>query len=132
MANGLLHHIEINVSNLKRSRNFWDWLLYELGYEKFQEWDEGISWRQDETYLVFVQTEDYFLNKYFHRKNTGLNHLAFQVEDKAAVDKWTKQLKIRGWKILYENRHPYAAGSDHYAVFFEDPDRIKVELVADK
>ncbi len=26
--------------------------------------------------------------------------------------------------------HPYAGGDDHYAVYFEDPERIKVELVA--
>lgn len=31
----------------------------------------------------------------------------------------------------YEDRHPYAGGPDYYAVFFEDPDRMKVEIVAD-
>jgi hypothetical protein len=30
--------------------------------------------------------------------------------------------------MVYE--HPYAGGTDHYAVYFEDPDRIKVEVVA--
>jgi hypothetical protein len=33
-------------------------------------------------------------------------------------------------KILYEDRHPYAGGPDHYAVFFEDPMRMKAEVVA--
>jgi catechol 2,3-dioxygenase-like lactoylglutathione lyase family enzyme len=32
--------------------------------------------------------------------------------------------------ILYQDRHPHAGGENYYAVFFEDPDRIKVELVA--
>jgi uncharacterized protein len=32
--------------------------------------------------------------------------------------------------ILYEDRHPHAGGPDCYAVYFEDPDRMKVELDA--
>ena len=32
--------------------------------------------------------------------------------------------------ILYEDKHPFAGGKDYYAVFFEDPDRMKIELVA--
>jgi catechol 2,3-dioxygenase-like lactoylglutathione lyase family enzyme len=36
---GGLHHVEINVSNLKRSVEFWGWLLPELGYELYQECD---------------------------------------------------------------------------------------------
>ena len=39
-------------------------------------------------------------------------------------------MKYQDLKILYEDKHPYAGGEDYYAVFFEDPDRIKVELVA--
>ncbi len=40
----------------------------------------------------------------------------------------TLKLKQRGANILYSDKHPLAGGS--YGVFFEDPDRIKVELVA--
>jgi len=32
--------------------------------------------------------------------------------------------------LLYEDRHPYAAGEQSYALFFEDPMRMKVELCA--
>jgi catechol 2,3-dioxygenase-like lactoylglutathione lyase family enzyme len=42
----------------------------------------------------------------------------------------TLQLKEKGVNILYPDKHPFAGGGSHYAVFFEDPDRIKVELVA--
>ena len=59
-----------------------------------------------------------------------MNHLAFQAGSKQQVDSLTKQLQDRGIEILYQNRHPFAGGEQHYAVFFEDPDRIKVELIA--
>ncbi|NWN98460.1 VOC family protein [Caldifermentibacillus hisashii] len=130
MAAGLLHHVEINVSDLNRSIAFWGWFLEELGYTPFQEWENGTSWKLADTYLVFVQTEERFLDVPYHRSRVGLNHLAFYAESREHVDNITRKLKEKGIKILYEDRHPFAGGKEHYAVFFEDPDRIKVELVA--
>lgn len=130
MAAGLLHHVEINVSDLNRSIAFWGWFLEELGYTPCQEWENGKSWKFADTYLVFVQTEERFLDVSYHRSRVGLNHLAFYAESREHVDNITRKLKEKGIKILYEDRHPFAGGKEHYAVFFEDPDRIKVELVA--
>jgi catechol 2,3-dioxygenase-like lactoylglutathione lyase family enzyme len=129
---GTLHHVEIYVSNLKASRLFWSWLLEKLGYQLFQEWDEGFSYKLDETYIVFVQTEDKYRDIPYHRCRTGLNHLAFHVQDNREVDEFTELIKSKQIRILYEDRHPYAGGSGYYALFFEDPDRMKVEIVADK
>lgn len=130
MSKGLIHHIEINVSDLNKSIDFWGWLLAELGYELDQEWDSGQSFRIGDTYIVFVQTEDKYKDIPYHRCRTGLNHLAFHAESKQQVDDLTKKLKEKDVLILYQNQHPFAGGKNHYAVFFEDPDRIKVELVA--
>ncbi len=127
---GQLHHVEIYVSDLQKSRQFWDWLLTYLSYELYQEWPQGVSWRLGATYLVFVQTEERFLDVEYHRCRTGLNHLAFHGGSRAEVDELTVLLKSRGVKILYEDKYPYAGGPDCYAVFFEDPNRIKVEVVA--
>ena len=130
LSQGLIHHIEINVSDLKTSTDFWGWLLTELGYEPFQKWEKGQSWRIGETYIVFVQTDEKYLTPSYHRSRVGLNHLAFHAHSRQQVDDLTRLLKRKGVRILYEDRHPYAGGTDHYAVFFEDPDRIKVELAA--
>lgn len=127
---GIIHHIEIYVSNLERTIEFWGWLLSELRYKKYQEWKEGISYKLLDSYIVFVQTEKKYQNTTYHRKRTGLNHIAFYVESPQIVDYFTIQLKKRKVNILYEDKHPFAGGDDYYAVFFEDPDRIKVELVA--
>lgn len=128
--NGLIHHVEIYVSNLEKTKEFWGWLLGKFGYKVYQKWDKGISYTLGETYIVFVQTEDSYLDIPYHRRRTGLNHLAFHGEKKI-VDDITKELIDKGFRILYEDKHPYASGKDYYAVFFEDPDRIKVEIVAD-
>lgn len=129
MSKGLLHHVEIYVSDLKKSIEFWGWLLEELGYSPFQEWESGRSWKIEDTYIVFVQTEDRFLDVPYHRCRVGLNHLAFHADSRQQVDDITEKLKIGGISILYKNQHPFAGGHDYYAAYFEDPDRIKVELV---
>lgn len=130
MPKGLIHHIEIYVSDLKRTADFWSWFLKDLGYASFQEWESGQSWKVDQTYIVFVQAEDRFLDIPYHRCRVGLNHLAFHASSRQHVDEMTDKLKDRGINILYSEKHPFAGGESHYAVYFEDPDRIKVELVA--
>lgn len=127
---GLLHHVELYVSDLERSLELWSWFLSELGYTCVSKWSEGQSWQLGETYLVFVQVEERFQQPEYHRCRVGLNHLAFHARSREHVDEVTAGLRARGVSILYEDRHPYAGGEDYYAVFFEDPDRIKVELVA--
>jgi catechol 2,3-dioxygenase-like lactoylglutathione lyase family enzyme len=127
---GLVHHIEVYVSDLARSLAFWEWFLGELGYKEYQVWDEGRSFKLGETYIVFVQTEERFLDIEYHRCRTGLNHLAFFADSPQDVDNMTEKLKAKNINILYEDRHPYASGEDSYSVFFEDPDRIKVEFTS--
>lgn len=129
---GVLHHIEIYVSDLAKTKDFWSWLLKELGYVIYQQFEGGISYKLNDSYIVFVQTEKEFLDDGYHRKRTGLNHLAFHVDSKTEIDWFTEELRKKKVNVLYENKHPYAGGKDYCAVFFEDPDRIKVELVASK
>lgn len=130
MKKGIIHHIELYVSNLEKSKKFWTWLLTELGYEPFQKWDKGFSWKLGDTYLVFVQVEERYNDVTYHRCRVGLNHLAFHLDSKEEVNEITEKLMSKNIPLLYKDRHPYAGGADYYAVYFEDPDRIKVELVA--
>lgn len=127
---GGLHHVEIYVSDLERSAQFWGWLLERLGFTAYQSWDAGRSWRLGATYLVFVQAGAEHLDVPYHRCRPGLNHVALWAESREEVDALTTELRQRGASILYPDRHPHAGGPDSYTVFFEDPDRIKVEVVA--
>lgn len=130
MKKGLIHHIEINVSNLERSIEFWGWLLEDMGYQIYQKWDKGQSWKLGETYIVFVQTEERFLDVPYHRCRTGLNHLAFHADSHEYLDEMAAKLKEKGVQLLYTEKYPFAGGPGQYTLFFEDPDRIKVELAA--
>jgi hypothetical protein len=52
----MLHHVELWVLDLERGKAQWGWLLGELGYQQFQDWPAGRSWRRGATYLVIEQS----------------------------------------------------------------------------
>ncbi|WP_421409942.1 VOC family protein [Streptococcus suis] len=128
----MLHHVEIYVSDLETSRAFYDFLLTKLGYSLYQEWEDGLSYKKAEQYLVFVQTPQDFLEAGYHRCRTGLNHLAFHAGTPDEIDQWRKEFLTRRVKLLYDDRYPHAGGPDYYALYLEDPDGIKIELVGEE
>ena len=86
---GKLHHVEIYVKDLNKSKEFWGWLLNELGYKEYQNWEHGVSYILEGTYIVFVEVEEKFLYIPYHRCRAGLNHLAFH-----GASIWLAQAKI--------------------------------------
>lgn len=123
---GQLHHVELYASDLDASVDFWDWLLGELGYEPKEEWDGGRSWVNGPTYVVLVRAAD--IDRPFDRRSPGLNHLAFHAASREQVDELTAGVRERGdATVLYEDRHPFAGG--YYALYCEDPEGVKVEVV---
>jgi catechol 2,3-dioxygenase-like lactoylglutathione lyase family enzyme len=124
------HHVEIFVSDLEASLEFWGWLLPELGFELYQQWDEGCSYKAGDHYLVFVQAEPAYRDAGYHRKRPGLNHLALWATSTEQVKALPELLRARGVPVLYEDRDEDGGAPSDWSVFFEDPDRIKVEVVS--
>jgi len=72
----MLHHVEINVSNLGASRAFWSEILSKLGYKLTAHWEERfILSNGDDAYLSFVQVTDKFALHKYSRRDVGLNIL---------------------------------------------------------
>jgi catechol 2,3-dioxygenase-like lactoylglutathione lyase family enzyme len=128
----VLHHVELYVSELARTRVFWTPLLAKLGYQVTGSWGDGFTLSNErDAYLTFVQVADAHSDVAFHRCKVGLNHLAFTAPNRATVDAMRTHCLETGATCLYDDRYPFAnGGSEYYALFVEDPDRIKVEFVA--
>lgn len=124
---GALHHVELRTSDLDTVIDAWDWLLGELGYELYQEWTGGRSWRRGPTYVVLESAPAAGTHD---RRRPGLSHLAFHAGAPENVNRIWAAAPARGWDHLYADRWPWAGGPDHYAAFIENAERFKVELVA--
>jgi hypothetical protein len=120
MVFGQLHHLEYYVNDLRRSNEFWGWFMPMMGYSKFQEFSDGISWAHENgTYIVFVQVNDKFLSANNSRQGNGLNHIALMGKSNSHLDELQAELERRNIKIL-KRRADY--------LWFEDPNDLAVEI----
>lgn len=126
-----LYHIQLNISDAKKSIPFYKDLFGYFEYKIIDESEGHLGVSNGTTDFWLIETEEPFKASTFHRKNTGLNHLAFKVEKKADVDKFIDEfLKPRNIIPLYDSPKEYPEYSEsYYAVYFEDLDRIKLEVV---
>ncbi|WP_276254018.1 VOC family protein [Halomontanus rarus] len=123
---GTLHHVELCTSDLERSISFWGWFLSALGYEPKHKWENGRSWIKGPTYIVLKRATNFGLP--FDRNAPGLNHIAFHAGSREQVDELTEGVRERDDStVLYDEQHPYAGG--YYALYCENPDGVKVEVV---
>jgi len=126
MAGGAVHHIDLTVSDLARSTAFYDRVLPLLGFRRNTDVPEGPIWAGAQLELGLVPARSTAAHDRFA---AGLHHLAFAAPSPAAVDAAHRNLVELGVAILdAPAEYPrYAPG--YYAVFFADPDGLKLEYV---
>lgn len=130
MKVGSLNHISLTVNDLAKSRAFYDRLLPALGYRLLFEQPDTFGYAgADGLKLYFAEARAEKRGQAFDRYRVGLHHLALNAPDRAFVDDVYKKLVEWGVTILdAPAEYPkYEAG--YYAVFFLDPDGMKLELV---
>jgi catechol 2,3-dioxygenase-like lactoylglutathione lyase family enzyme len=123
-----LYHVQLNVS--RPSIAFYKDLLTYLRYTLMAEQPDMFGATNGTTDLWIMQTAPAHAPRGFHRKATGINHLAFRVESRTDVDRFTREfLDARAIPTLYGAPRDYPEyRPGYYAVFFEDPDRLKLEV----
>jgi len=126
-ASGALHHVDLTVSDFRRSKEFYARVLPLMGFERLPKEFGAVAWRGAS--IVAIQPAKPELRDRPHdRYAPGIHHLAFHAPSREAVDALHEQLVALGVVILDPPAdYPYSAG--YYAVFFADPDGVKLEYV---
>ncbi|MEX2211843.1 MAG: VOC family protein [Gaiellaceae bacterium] len=125
-----VHHVDLVVSSIERSLPFYRDLLAPLGWHRISE----VEGERGETiwYLVGPGTgiglREAQAEGGYDRYRVGLHHLALEAVSRAAVDERADWLRERGAEIESEPQE-YSYQPGYYAVFFYDPDGIKLEIV---
>lgn len=121
-----IHHIDITVSDLDCSTAFYDQVLPPMGFRRIDDAPEGLLWAGTQAQVGLVRARSH---REHDRYSPGLHHLAFHAPDRAAVDRFHEQVLKLGARVLDPpaDYPEYAPG--YYAVFFADPDGIKLEYV---
>jgi catechol 2,3-dioxygenase-like lactoylglutathione lyase family enzyme len=122
-----LYHIQLNVTD----PNFYRDLLNHLDYKIIDQGPEWLGATDGQTELWIMRTERAYETMPYHRKACGINHLAFMVGSSEEVDRFCAEfLEPRKIVTLYDTPRRFPEyHPEYYAVYFEDPDRIKLEIV---
>ena len=116
-----IDHISIRVSDYKKSRTFYLKLFTFLGFEISDEYPETIGWTNGKTRYWIAPAEG---RKGHKIGDVGFHHYAFELRNRRDVDALQAFLEREKVKIVDPADEHY---EDYYAVFFLDPDGLKLE-----
>ena len=120
--------IYVAVSDLKRSEKFYDRVMPILGFLKNtfpNEGDQHVQYYN--RHFGFVLRPARSLQSKHDPLAPGLHHFCFRVEDCAAVDAIARRFVAEGVDFSSPQFFPEYA-PDYYAIFFSDPDGIRLEI----
>ena len=128
-----IHHVFISVNDIDRSRAFYANLLRRFGY--CASWEYPNSERPSVGWLgpggsFWIKAADFrYAGETFSKDRVGLCEIAFHAAERALVDALAREVPAWGGAILDAPREYPEYVPGYYAVFFIDPDGIKLEAV---
>jgi glyoxylase I family protein len=126
-----VHHVDLVVSSVARSLPFYRELLGPLGWHRVSEVEgergETIFYIEGPGCQIGLREAQSESGEY-DRYRVGLHHLAFEAFSRAAVDERAEWLRANGM-LLESEPQEYTYSPGYYAVFFYDPDGLKLEIL---
>jgi glyoxylase I family protein len=132
---GLISHLDLNVSDPSRSLPFYGLVLGHLGLQRFdlapdragwgKELSGGASWG-----IEIRPPAERPPGTRHERYAPGIDHLAVHAESRADVDDLYAALIDAGYAVA-DPPAEYDYSPGYYAVAFDDPDGIRLEVVHD-
>jgi len=127
-----IHHVDLVVSSIERSLPFYRDLLGPLGWHGVTE----VQGERDETiWYLWGRGSSLGVRQAlspraapFDRYEIGVHHVAFEASSRAAVDERAAWVSAQGGEIE-SGPEEYWYSPGYYAVFFYDPDGMKLEIV---
>jgi glyoxylase I family protein len=131
-----IHHLDLNVSDLDRSGPFYDSILTHIGFRRVNlsapGEPPGFDWAAPSTAdrpmtigIYAAKNRDRSHDRYA----PGLHHLALNANNRDDVDRLYRKLLEMRAEILDPPREYPKYEPGYYAVFFLDPDGLKLEYV---
>ena len=131
MLQGFPSHIDLTVTDIYQSTAFYDVVLSELGYSRIDSNESdtpcwAISTGENHSFSIALQPAQ--SDRTHDRYSPGLHHLAFHATSRTEVDEFYTYLLQHNIVIL-DKPAEYSYTPGYYAVFFSDPDGLKLEVV---
>ena len=131
MNRGAFHHIDLSVTDVAAAKAVYGPVLEFIGYTQVKDDPDVCEWdlRDREPFGASIGIRRAKTLRAHDGYSPGLQHLAWRVESRAAVDAVHALLIRYGITVLDPPAHYPEYSGDYYAVFFADPDGIRLEVV---
>jgi glyoxylase I family protein len=131
MSSGV-HHVDLVVSSIERSLLFYRDLLGPLGWHGVSETEgergETIWYLWGAGSSIGLREAQSPSEGPYDRYRVGLHHLALEASSRSVVNERAEWLRAQGAEIE-SGPEEYSYLPGYYAVFFYDPDGVKLEIV---
>jgi catechol 2,3-dioxygenase-like lactoylglutathione lyase family enzyme len=122
-----IDHLVLSVGDFAQSKAFYNKLLTFLRFKLKHEYDDMAGWSNGKT-LFWIAAADAEGRKHRYRKgDIGFHHYAFEMRSRKDVDALGAFLEENGMNIVDPPGEYY--GREYYAVYFTDPDGMKLEAM---
>jgi catechol 2,3-dioxygenase-like lactoylglutathione lyase family enzyme len=119
-----IDHLSVRVSDYQKSKAFYARLFEFLGFELSDEYEDAIGWTNGKTRFWIAPADAGEKQHPYRIGDVGFHHYAFQLRSRKDVDDLQHFLEELGATIVDPAGEYY---DDYYAVFFLDPDGMKLE-----
>jgi catechol 2,3-dioxygenase-like lactoylglutathione lyase family enzyme len=120
-----IDHMSIRVSDYQRSKDFYGRLFTFLGFEISDEYPDTIGWTNGHTRFWIAEADEQGKRHKHRIGDIGWHHYAFQLRSRKDVDELQTFLVNDLKATIVDPAAEYY--DDYYAVFFLDPDGLKLE-----
>lgn len=131
LVRGLLNHIVLTVRDPTTSASFYDAFLGFMGYRQERDFAWVLGTGPASASLHLAAATGPGSQREHDRYSPGLHHMAWRAESRQDVDQMHEHIQSRGGLVLDApaDYPQYNKGRGYYAVFFADPDGLKLEFV---
>jgi catechol 2,3-dioxygenase-like lactoylglutathione lyase family enzyme len=119
-----IDHLVIRVSDYRKSKAFYGKLFAFIGFKLLDEYADAIGWTNGKTRFWIGPADAKGRRRKYRIGDVGFHHYAFELRSRKDVDALQTFLEQEDARIVDPAAEYY---DDYYAVFFLDPDGMKLE-----
>ena len=120
-----IDHLVLSVGDFGRSKAFYGKLLGFLGFKLKYSYPDMAGWSNGKTLFWIAEADAQGKTRKYRKGNIGFHHYAFELASRKDVDKLGAFLEQNDMTVVDPPGEYY--GRSYYAVYFTDPDGMKLE-----
>ncbi|TSC75665.1 MAG: glyoxalase/bleomycin resistance protein/dioxygenase [Parcubacteria group bacterium Gr01-1014_30] len=120
-------HLTLAVSNLEKSKIFYKSLFGKLKFKQIRDGERSVAWATRDGFGIWIRKAKHTKPRYKYFA-PGLQHLCVKAKTRKAVDEIYKIMSAKKTFVFDEPKAYPEYTPKYYAVFFADPDGIKIEV----